>query len=204
MKIILLLLFILSINYSYSQDYILKKNGNKIKVKIVEIQTEKIKFLRYSDLDGPTYSIKKEKVAKIIYENKEVVDIIVPPVVPPVTNKTETVDLDSNRIKYLTVHKGNYYEGGIAISKKEFLKILSTNPYASNELQRRRNLITGAITCIFVGTATGVLGVLNGPYYLVQTGSSLITTGIIVGLFAPTRFWKAVEEYNRGLDRERV
>jgi len=52
-----------------SQDNIIKKDGAEIKAKILQVDADLIKYKRYDNADGPTYTIKKSSVFMIQYEN---------------------------------------------------------------------------------------------------------------------------------------
>ncbi len=52
-----------------AQDYITKKTGDDIKAKVLEITTSEIKYKKFDNLDGPTYSISKSEILMIRYEN---------------------------------------------------------------------------------------------------------------------------------------
>jgi hypothetical protein len=54
---------------SYSQDIIIKRNGDEIKVKVSEITGSQIKYKRWENIDGPVYSLPKSEVFKVKYEN---------------------------------------------------------------------------------------------------------------------------------------
>jgi hypothetical protein len=54
---------------SSSQDYIFKKNGDEIKVKVVEILKSEVKYRKFDNLNGPIYSIDIADVFIIKYEN---------------------------------------------------------------------------------------------------------------------------------------
>ncbi len=54
---------------NYAQDFIIKKNTEEIKCKVVEIEENKIKYKSFDNLNGPIYSISKDEVFMIKYEN---------------------------------------------------------------------------------------------------------------------------------------
>ena len=71
MKKIIYLLFvftIFSLNI-FSQDKIEKKNGEIVEAKILEVGESEIKYKIFTDLEGPTYSVDKDRLKKIIYQN---------------------------------------------------------------------------------------------------------------------------------------
>lgn len=114
-KIIIVLAF-LTTNSLFSQDIIELKNGDDIKAKVIEISNTEIKYKKFSNIEGPIYTISKSKIVMIKYKNGEK-EII-----------TKTLIND----KKLSISAG-YYEGNNKISKREFKKILSTNQKAYNE-----------------------------------------------------------------------
>lgn len=65
----ILVFTVLAANLCYAQDEIYKKNGEKIECKIEEIGSEKIKYHKSDNIDGPLYSIYKKDVLVIIYDN---------------------------------------------------------------------------------------------------------------------------------------
>ena len=54
-----------------AQDVIVKKDGSAILSKVLEVNTSDIKYKKFSNLDGPTYSIIKSEIMSINYENGE-------------------------------------------------------------------------------------------------------------------------------------
>ena len=70
MKKLLLFLVLFGIAFnSISQDVILKRNNEKLNVKIIEISSTEIKYKMWGNDEGPINAIKKGYVHKIIYQN---------------------------------------------------------------------------------------------------------------------------------------
>lgn len=63
-----LFLFI-GIIQSKAQDKIYKKGGEVIDAKIVEIGVDEIKYKIFNVADGPIYTIEKDRIIKVVYEN---------------------------------------------------------------------------------------------------------------------------------------
>ncbi len=57
---------------SFSQDVIHKKGGEKIKCKITQVTPEEITYKMLDEVDGPTYTIDKAKVLKVVYQSGRV------------------------------------------------------------------------------------------------------------------------------------
>lgn len=70
MKLAFTLIIAVLISLScFAQDQIIKKDGKKISCKITEIGLSEIKYYSQDNLQGPLYSIGKEQVQMIVYEN---------------------------------------------------------------------------------------------------------------------------------------
>ena len=54
---------------AYSQDVIVKKSGEKVEAKVLEIGISGITYKKFSNPDGPSYVIPKSEVDRITYEN---------------------------------------------------------------------------------------------------------------------------------------
>lgn len=69
----LLLLFVLGLAATTrSQDKIYKKGGEIIEVNIIEVGTDEIKYRVFSDQSGPMYSLDKDRIIKVVYQNGRV------------------------------------------------------------------------------------------------------------------------------------
>ena len=66
--IVLALIFSSSIS-AFSQDIVIKKNGDEILAKVTEITNDAIKYKKHENIDGPVYSISKLEVFMIRYQN---------------------------------------------------------------------------------------------------------------------------------------
>ena len=69
----LVVVFIISTVISaLAQDVIIKRNDSKIDAKIIEVQRNEIRYKKFTNPDGPYYTISKKDVAEIRYQNGEV------------------------------------------------------------------------------------------------------------------------------------
>lgn len=98
----LIFLLLLSIFFfahaAHSQDFIFTTGGNKLQAKVIEINTNDIKYKSSNNIEGPTYVIAKKDVVLIQYSNglSEVINNNPNSIVPKIndfkeynTNKTE-------------------------------------------------------------------------------------------------------------------
>lgn len=68
-RAIIFLTLIQSVLYVYSQDVLVLKNGDEITSKILEVTIDLVKYKKWDNLDGPTYSTPKSDVFMIKYQN---------------------------------------------------------------------------------------------------------------------------------------
>ncbi|PRY12001.1 hypothetical protein CLV24_109126 [Pontibacter ummariensis] len=64
-----LLVFLFSVATLAAQDIIMKRTGEKLEAKVLEISPTEIKYKQYDRLEGPTYILPKSEVAVIQYAN---------------------------------------------------------------------------------------------------------------------------------------
>ena len=87
-KISILTLFMLVCKDALAQDTIVKRDGSELQTRVLEVGTTEIKYKKFENLGGTTYTIKKTDVFMIKYENgtKDVFDSEK----STVTNRTNT------------------------------------------------------------------------------------------------------------------
>lgn len=64
-----LILIVFSFNFLFSQDIIVKLDGNELKAKVLEVTSQNIKFKEFDFQEGPTRNISISDVFMVIYEN---------------------------------------------------------------------------------------------------------------------------------------
>lgn len=69
MKVFILLLVLSCI--CFAQDTIYKTDGTEIKSKVIEITDDVIKYKKFTNPDGPSYTVLKAEVFMIVYQNGE-------------------------------------------------------------------------------------------------------------------------------------
>jgi hypothetical protein len=56
---------------TYAQDTIVMKNLDVVPAKVTKVGESEIEFKQITNIDGPDYTLKKNKVAGILYKNKQ-------------------------------------------------------------------------------------------------------------------------------------
>lgn len=67
-KLLVCLLLLCAASVS-AQDVIVKKDGSTILSKVLEVGQDEVKYKNFSNLDGPTYTIRKSELQSINYQN---------------------------------------------------------------------------------------------------------------------------------------
>lgn len=93
-------LLLLCFFYTFSQDIIVKRDSSKVISKLLEINSQEIKYNRFDNLEGPIYVISKNDAAYVIYSNglKEIFNIL---------NKPEITQVDSFYLAKAILWKGD-------------------------------------------------------------------------------------------------
>ncbi len=181
---LILIMSLLLSGLLHAQDILILINNQRAKVKIIEVGDTEIKYLLYSNLDGPIQNIKREKVDKIVYENGD--------------TKIIYEDL-SIRVPLFGM---KYYKGSSRIKKDEFMLVLQENEAAYNSFRRGKSLINasnivGIPSSLVFGWNVGTWaagGDISRPITLI---SGILTGGsIIVGYSGLAKTRRALDTFN--------
>lgn len=110
-SLLLMSLFAASV---YAQDVIVKKDGSTILSKVVEIGSGEVKYKKFSNQDGPMYTILKTEIQAINYENGEKESFSLQESTAPVPQRAQ----DFGQTSYLNDSK-NYQQ---SLESKTFQK----------------------------------------------------------------------------------
>ena len=70
MKILTTFLLVFSAQlYVFSQDLMILRNGDELKVKVTQVGVEDVSYKRFDNLQGPSYTVKKWDIYKIKFDN---------------------------------------------------------------------------------------------------------------------------------------
>ena len=70
-KIFILTFGLMSTAVCCAQDLIVKNNGDEIQVKVLSVDEDKVSYKKWSNKNGPTYSLGTDKIFMIKYQNGE-------------------------------------------------------------------------------------------------------------------------------------
>jgi len=179
--IVMLLLTWFNSGISFAQDTIVKLNGERLAVKIIQVDPESVSFYKQNMLDGPTFVEKKSAILTIIYTNGETQgfgereEANQPPL--PVINLAGTPDLaykpsGQTENRYRIEHiKGKQYsinDERVKLKDVDNLLARSTNPVVitarrSAKLVRVFQKIIGytSIASTPTGSVTSIMAISN-------------------------------------------
>lgn len=123
MKKIFILSFVILFGFSFlsnAQDIIFKKDGTKEEAKIMLVGDKEIQYKKFSNPDGPVYSVDRREILLITYENGEYETISKPGAVAEPVKVDLSKDFTRNLISY---HLFDIVFGDFAFS---YERILST------------------------------------------------------------------------------
>ncbi len=171
MRVKFLILFLLCSVTLFAQDIIVQNNGNTILSKVVEIGATEVKYKKFSNLNGPTYTIAKAEILVINYENGEKESF---------ANAQASV-VNTNNI------------GKRMLSDNELLRVDANNNNAAPKVKRlRRNGWIGALIGVGVGAVFGGCALNAGTDDYTAYYGAICGTCVLVGaVYAGVCFVKA-------------
>ena len=131
---------------AHAQDVIVKKDGNTITSKVTEITSSEIKYKKFSNQNGPTYTIGKNEVNYINYENGE----------------REQISISSNNTNLTNNLSTN---NSLAQSQSDaiLLKQFKENPYSQKARKNKKIAFIGGGILIAAGIAGIATNDPGGP-----------------------------------------
>lgn len=179
--------FIIISSNSFAQDLIVKKSGEEINAKIIEVGAKEVKYKNSTNIEGPTYVIEKSEIVFVKYKNGE----------KEIFAKTTIEKTNEN----LSIGKG-YFKGDTEISKQQFEQLLSTNQNAYSKYKHGRlGYVLGPICA---GVGAGMLGfslaakdVTENKTMRLLAGGVCLAAGVTMIIIGKSEIKNAVKTYNK-------
>jgi len=206
------LFLLLFAGMAMAQDVIVKNDQTTILSKVIEISSTEIKYKKWSNQDGPTYSISRLEVVKINYENGEVESFNNSTSIQQNKKNTQFQYLNS----YMTTSSGWLYLNGRKLSDYEVKTLLDTECYQLYQ-KGRSQIKTGVILDIIGGAGLLVscgirlfnsdlksndssvtkTSAFKTQIAFLTVGGITLGTGIIVGISGGDKTEKVAKTYNQ-------
>lgn len=194
-----------------AQDVIVKKDQSTIMSKVLEITSMEIKYKKWNNQDGPTYSIERSEVLSINYENGEVEQF------SETTDHPQTVIAPQYQQpnNQLICDGADLYLNNRLLSNDEIRRLLDSQSYQQylkgrRQMQSGSRLMVGGLT---LGLTCGLVGILlnhllyqdnSVPGRVVLTtvwvcgglGTGMFFTGTPINICGNHKIKKVVKTYN--------
>ena len=192
-KLFILALFVIGFVNVYAQDILQLKDGLKIEVKLIEVGESSIKYKRWDNLNGPSYTISITKVSSILYENGVLEEFDV--------DFTAKSDIAASIDNATTNVSNTIYNSGNTIARE----IDNSVELRKGELLNQAHTLKllGGIS-VAVGVGVGItVGVLTEVYWLAGVLPAVggLVGGICFGIAGnKTRLANSIAMTNIGYD----
>ena len=156
-----------------AQDVIVMKDGSTIQSKVMEINGTEIKYKKWSNLDGPMYSISRNEVNSINYQNGEVELITTVTPSYPAMYSNGRMERDG---KNLTLD-------GRELSDGEVRQLVGEENYQTYLSAQKQIGLGRTYTYMFFGSL-GASAVLSIVYMIEGSEPAIILSAVATGLVA--------------------
>lgn len=153
-----------------AQDVIVKKDGSTLLSKVLEINSLEIKYKKWSNLEGPIYTIDKKEVSTINYQNGEVELITIGTKPQPSYSNMEKMERNGMDLAL----NGRKLYG-------EEIRFLVGDENYQTYLSARKQIGTGNVFAIIFGASLSTTIVL----VLVKEWKAAIISGVIADVSLP-------------------
>jgi len=197
-KVLLVLATLCCGNLLWSQDIITLKNGEEIKAVVQEVGIAEVKYKKYENLTGPTYTLPKSAIFMIKYKNgeKDLFNEITEVRQPTQAESPTAINPNEKMLQVKNFDVADY--SGRVLKKSEVRSIMEKSS-ETWDLYNRSLFWNASATVLMVGAAGGILyGVFakdDGLYGIVGgVGCLALSVPCILGSISLRE--KAVKKYN--------
>ena len=173
--LIVSLLFVAGI--TKAQDVIVKKDSSTILSKVIEVSSSEIKYKKWSNLDGPTYSISRSEIVSINYQNGEVEKFE-----NSSSNPTIIQQNNSSKNGYMERDGNSLTLDGRYMSDEEVHALVGDANYKTYMSAKRQINGGGFFTATFIISLVGTVGL--AAYSITNKDPSLLQSVYITGAVA--------------------
>lgn len=190
-----------------AQDVIVKTDQTTVLSKVLEISSTEIKYKKWGNLDGPTYSISRSEVVSINYENGEVETLSDKPT-SQMYNKQNTqshhrgfMEPNSNRITLKL--------DGRELSNEEVRNLVGNQYYQLYIQGHNLGIAADVMLCLSCltggGAVAAIRAAINGKeqFQTLAITLSLLTVGefigtLVMGASGSSKLNQVAKAYNNG------
>ena len=210
-KILILLIFTaFAAIYVNAQDVVIKRNGDEIEAKVLEIGINEIKYKKFDNETGPTYTVSKSEIFMIKYANgsKDVfTEISKTTPVDTNTQYTENIENTSKEIAPSELTYSFWYGvqlDGKTLRKNEIRDLYKYNPEALKQYNNGRILdVISNIFAFSAGWAFGTALVLDDEDWA-GIGILFVIASTPFAITGNAKIKSSTKIYNSGLNNYKM
>lgn len=187
-RFLLSLVAIVITSLCFAQDIIVQKNGSTIQAKVLKVSQSEVEYKKFSNQNGPTYTISTKDLQCINYENGTKDTFVSANYNPSiVTNETATQFSNDKQLMSLYVQNSKktqkaktqrligYIGGGLLVAGGIVLALavdeLDKSDIQGNSKKSSGVAVAGGVAMMAVGVIGGTWLVLNATHKLKQSES---------------------------------
>ena len=178
-----------------AQDIITKKDGTDIQAKVTEVGESQVSYKKFSNLNGPVYTISISDILMITYENGE----------REMYNIEKKSSLPQGVMTYNS-WSGKVSVGGVTIENEMLNRYFTPEDYQLFKKGKSISTVGGIMAFVGglpFGWSIGYMGAAGETdetnLALLIGGGAMIVAGIIVGSSGGRKMKKAMANYNSAL-----
>lgn len=194
-----------------AQDVIVMKDQSTVMSKVLEITSTEIKYKKWNNQDGPTYSINRSEVVSINYENGEVDRFSETTISQPNTYSQQTQNNHNGYMEAIASFPAAMKLNGRRLTDEELRSLIDEQSYQLYLKGKRQNNIgevVGIIGLIPVSVSGGLLlrltdfdqedrnGVLKISLITGIIGTAMVVPGIVLSITGGNNLRHVAETYN--------
>ena len=176
-----------------AQDIITKNDGTDIQAKVLEVEQSQVKYKKFTNLEGPTYTISLSDILMITYENGER---------EMYNSKKETAKPSSLPQGLMTYNSwsGKVSVGGVTIERESLGKFFTREDLALFDKGKSIGTAGGVISIIGALPFGWEIGKMVGGddpnLYMLIGGGSAMLIGLALNAAGGSRVKNAVAHFN--------
>lgn len=182
-----------------AQDIITKNDGTDIQAKVMEVGQSQISYKKYSNPNGPTYTLSLSDIIMITYENGE----------REMYNTNTTIKIKSSLPQGVMTYNswsGKISVGGVTIEDEMLDRYFSSDDFQLFKSGKSVSTVGSILAfagALPFGYSIGYMGAAGETdetnLALLIGGGVVMVTGIIVSSFGGKKMKKAMANYNSAL-----
>ena len=175
----------------YAQDIITKKDGTDIQAKVTEVGESQILYKKFSNLNGPLYTISISDIIMITYENGE----------REMYNIEKRSSLPQGVMTYNS-WSGKVSVGGVTVENEMLDRFFTPEDYQLFKSGKSVNTVAGILACVGAvpfGWSIGYMGAAGETdetnMAMLIGGGAMMVAGIIVSSMGGRKMKRAMANH---------